>query len=358
MEKRLKVAQFGCGKMAAYLMRYVFEKGAEITAAFELRPELIGQDISAVMGGGKRGIPIQPAGEARSALKRLKPDACLVATRSLLRDVKDTLLLCAELGIDTVTTCDEALFPWNSSPNLVREIDELAKRNDCTITGSGFPDLSYCHLVAATAGSAHRITKITGSASYNVEDYGIALAEHHGAGFTAEQFEKEIASVDRLSDEEREHLIQRGEFKPIPMWNANGWLCARLGLTVKRQIQVCEPIFYDGELPSKTLGRVIPKGQVSGMRSAAITDTREGIRLETESIGKVYAPGEEDTNDWVLHGEPDIYVSNKRIQNKEMICSLMVSRIVDAINAPAGFVTTDRMPPAQYRLKPLHEYCR
>ncbi len=50
MERKLRVAQFGCGKMAAYLMRYVFEKGAEITAAFDVKPELIGKDISSWAG--------------------------------------------------------------------------------------------------------------------------------------------------------------------------------------------------------------------------------------------------------------------------------------------------------------------
>ncbi|WP_353096053.1 hypothetical protein [Tissierella praeacuta] len=88
--------------------------------------------------------------------------------------------------------------------------------------------------MAATAESAHKITKIIGSASYNVEDYGIALAEHHGAGYSQEKFEKEIAVPNRLNEEELKNLIERGEFKPVPMWNVNSWLCAKLGLTVKK----------------------------------------------------------------------------------------------------------------------------
>ena len=45
MEKRLRIAQYGCGKMSVYLMRYVLEKGAELIAAFDVNPELIGKDI-------------------------------------------------------------------------------------------------------------------------------------------------------------------------------------------------------------------------------------------------------------------------------------------------------------------------
>lgn len=30
MERKVRIAQYGCGKMSVYLMRYVLEKGAEL----------------------------------------------------------------------------------------------------------------------------------------------------------------------------------------------------------------------------------------------------------------------------------------------------------------------------------------
>lgn len=358
MNRKVKVMQLGCGKMAKYLMRYTLEKGAEITGAFDMNPNIIGKDISVVVGGEDRGVLISAASEFENKIKAEKPDCVIVATRSLLKDVADILKTCAKNGVNVVTTCDEALFPWNSSPKLTAEIDTLAKANNCTITGAGFPDLSYCHLVAATAGGAHNIRKITGSASYNVEEYGLALAEHHGAGFTAAEFEEQIASVDRLSDADRNALIEKGEFKPIPMWNANGWICAKLGLTVKSQIQICEPIYAEKELFSTTLNRIIPVGDALGMKAMAKTETEEGITIETESVGKSYYPGEVDTNNWVVYGDADIFVSNQHIKNAEMICALMVSRVVDSINGEPGFVTSNNFGPAQYYLKPLNEYVK
>ena len=109
-------------------------------------------------------------------------------------------------GNNAISTCEEAFYPQNSNPTLTKKIDELAKANNCTITGTGYQDIYWGQLITSIAGSTQKITKIKGSSSYNVEDYGIALAEAHGAGLTLEDFDKQVASVDRMSDEERQEI--------------------------------------------------------------------------------------------------------------------------------------------------------
>ena len=82
-------------------------------------------------------------------------------------------------------------------------------------------------MISAIASSTHNITKIKGSSSYNVEDYGIALAEAHGTGLTLDEFDEKIASVDKMSKEELNNLIESGKYTPSYMWNVNGWLAKK-----------------------------------------------------------------------------------------------------------------------------------
>lgn len=237
MDRKVKVFQYGTGKMSVYTMRYVYENGAEIVGAVDVNPAVIGKDIGDIIGSEKKNILVQDVKNAREALSEAKPDIVIVTTMSLFSDVYDALMLCAELGINAITTCEEAFFPENSNPNATAKIDEMAKKTGCTITGSGYQDIYWGQLVSSIAASSHSIKKIKGSSSYNVEDYGIALAKAHGAGLNLKDFEEQIASADKISDEERQSIIEKGEYMPSYMWNVNGWLCEKLGLTVTSQTQ-------------------------------------------------------------------------------------------------------------------------
>ena len=326
MDRKIKVMQYGTGKMSAYTMRYVFEKGAEIVGAVDVNPAVIGKDIGEVMQTENKNVIIKNVSEAENIIKETKPDIVIVTTMSLIKDVEDTLMLCAKMGVNAITTCEEAFY-WGQ-------------------------------LISSIAGSTHKITKIKGSSSYNVEDYGIALAEAHGAGLTLDEFEEKVASVDKISDEERQKVIEAGNYLPSYMWNVNGWLCEKLGLTVERQTQKTVPQTYKEDIYSTTLGMNVPAGTATGMSAVVTTTTKEGIILETECIGKVYSKEDYDKNEWTIEGEPNTTIVVARPSTVELTCASVVNRIPDVMNSEDGYVPTDRMGELQYRVKPLNEYVK
>ena len=347
-----KVVQIGCGKMSLYTMRYVHEKGGKIVAGFDINPDVIGKDINVILGGKKKfGATIYSVDKLEEMLKKLKPDVAIVTTMSLFKDCYDVLLTCAKCGVNAITTCEEAFYPMNSSPVMTKEIDRVAKENNCTITGSGYQDVSWGSLITSLAGTTQSIVKIKGSSSYNVEDYGIALAKAHGAGLTMKEFDEQVASADNVSEAVRKKMIQKGEFMPSYMWNVNGWLADYLGLTVTGQTQKCVPHKAKTDLFSSTLNMTVKKGRATGMSAVVTTTTKQGITIESECIGKVYAPDEFDSNTWTVEGEPNTTVVVNKPATVEMTCASIVNRIPDVIKAEAGYVPTCRMGVITYKAK-------
>lgn len=358
MERKLRIAQYGCGKMAVYTMRYAIEKGAEIVCAFGRSPNSIGKDVGEIAGVGKTGVLVQDSKDAARILKEKKPDACIITTASLMRDLTRPFMDCAESGVNAITTGEEAFYPWNSSYKTTQVLDDLARKNGCTFSGSGYQDVFWGNLITTLAGATHTIRKITGKSSYNVEEYGIALAKAHGAGLSVVDFQKEIAAADNISATERKAMIEQESFLPSYMWSANGWLCAQLGLTVKSQTQKCVPQTHREELRSETLQMTIPAGHATGMSAVVTTITEEGVVIEAECVGKVYAAGEYDQNVWTIQGEPSTEVIINRPATVELTCATIVNRLPDLIAAAPGFITTEKMPTNAFRPKALGFYVK
>jgi len=348
MEK-IKFIQVGCGKMSIYTMKYAIENGMELVGAFDINEKIIGKDVSEIIGCEETKILIKHVKELGNLLKELKPTVAIITTMSLMKDLEDVLMICAKNGVNAITTCEEAFYPFNSSPRITEELDRIAKENNCTITGSGYQDAFWGNLITTIAGATHNITKIKGSSSYNVEDYGIALAKAHGAGLTLKEFEKEVASADNISIKERNELIQKGEFTPSYMWNTNGWLCDKLGLTPISQTQKCVPITSEEDIYSSTLNMTIKKGITTGMSAVVTTETEEGITIISECIGKVYSENDCDKNEWTVYGEPDTTFVVTRPNTVELTCASIVNRIPDLIQAPKGFIPTSKMGELKYQ---------
>ncbi len=344
----VKVVQYGCGKMSIYTMRYVQEKGGTIVGAVDVNPDVIGKDVGEIMGSSPIGVKVVSVSDAESMMRETKPDVCIVETMSLMKDVEESLMLCARLGVNAITTCEEAFYPIVSSPKITKELDRIAKENNCTITGSGYQDVAWGNLITTLAGTTHKINRIVGSSSYNVEDYGIALAKAHGAGLSLEEFEKEIAASDNISVEQRNKLIESGEFLPSYMWNASAWICDKLGLTIESQVQKCVPITYEEDIHSDTLNMDIKAGDAIGMSAVVTTKTKEGIEISAECIGKVYAKGVVDENTWTIEGEPTTTVTVSEPKTVELTCASIVNRIPDLLVEEPGFVPTSEMGELTY----------
>ena len=338
--RRIKAVVYGVGAMNSIATRMMLEKGVDIVGALARSPQKVGRDLGEVAGLGQQtGVLVEDNPER--VLSTREADIAVIAVASYMSDMYEHLRLCAEHGVNAVTLAEEALYPWNTSPMQTAELDRLARRNGVTITGTGHQDVYWVNLVSMVLGTAHRIESVTGKASWNVGDFGPEVAKDQRVDTTVEDFDTWLAETAR---------------PPSFGKNTLGALVEDLGVTVAEQSSTTRPEVAQQPVHSQALGLTVATGRVIGFTDVDTVRTNEGITLNFEMTGRLYLEGEADINDWTVTGEPQLHLSNPAVPTGMTTCTQLVNRIPDVINAPAGFITIEKLPRLRYRTYPLGFY--
>lgn len=328
--KKIDVLLFGYGNTGKQIAGYVTEHGGRLCAVVDHDRRLNGVKVA----------DTAVTWDEETVLAKVKADIAVITIGGGLQEIAPTVEKCLRRGINVITTSEEALFPYATSPKLATHLDQIAKEHGVTLTASGFQDCFWIHAVMAFASSVSRIDRIRGTLRYNIDDYGAALSADHGVGLSVKEFNERFQK----------------HFSPTYLWHANELLGTRLGWGVTEQTQKCTPYVYHDDLYSAAYGGIVAKGKCVGMSALVTTVTRFGGIIETECIGKIYTGSDQDSCAWSFTGEPNLSFEVNAPKTLEHTAASIVNRIPQVINAAPGYVTIDRLGYCEYLTFPMFLY--
>ncbi len=328
--RKVRVLCVGCGNTGKLIAEYVGRHGGIVCAAVDSDPALLGNEFAGVHIGG----------DLAAALEESRPDAAVVSVGSRLKDVRPLLETCLKAGVDTITTSEEALFPFSSDPETASYLDALAKEHRCTLTASGFQDCFWLHSLKTFAASMSRIDRISGFLRYDVDEYGPSLAADHGVGLTVKEFNERFQKSDAYT-----YILNSIEL-----------LSLELGWGPVNTVHRCTPYVHHEPLYSVSLEKRVDKGLVTGMSSHVWADTVFGGVIEAECVGKIYTAGDHDVCRWKLTGEPSLSFEVRSPDTLRHTAAAVVNRIPQLMRAEPGYKTIDRLGESEYLTFPMFLY--
>ena len=92
-----------------------------------------------------------------------KPDVALICTTSFVTQVAPQIIHALNRGSNVITIAEEMAYPWISSPELSKEIHEVALANGKTVLGTGInPGFVLDILIITMTGVCKRVDHILG----------------------------------------------------------------------------------------------------------------------------------------------------------------------------------------------------
>ena len=320
----IRVALFGCGVMGTRIAQALLDRpSVKIAAAVDLNPALAGKDLGEVMGSKPLGVKIGPSLDVSSV------DAVIHATTSRFEDVARQISPMIEAGLDVVSTCEELSYPWKRHPELSKRIDELAKRCNATVVGTGInPGYLMDTLPLTLTAPCLRVDRLHVTRMMNSSKRRIPFQKKIGTGMSVEEFRKKIDAGEITG-----HV---GLLESIHM------IAGGLGWTLDKAVELPpEPVVAQKETPSG-MGPVAA-GKVLGLKSEAYAERGGSRAITLTFIAHAEAPDEYD--EILVEGEPNL---RQRIlggvHGDTGTVAMVVNTLPLAVGAPPGLLTMKDLP--------------
>lgn len=272
--------------MGQRVLQEAVARGHRIVAAVDPAPDKAGRDVGELCGLPRMGVKVSP--NLSSVRSARSAEAALLTTVSGLKAIEPQVAELARAGLDIVSTCEEMVYPWTTSPAIAKRMDAICRKHGVTCLSTGVnPGFLMDFLPVVLTGVCREVSRIVVRRIQDASPRRIPFQQKIGAGLTLKQFAAKKAT---------------GTLRHVGLTESMHMIAAGLGWKLSRTTESLQPIIAGRRITSGYVP--IERGMAAGVEQIgrAWAGRKEVIRMEFRA-----AIGEPDPRDEVeITGVPNV----------------------------------------------------
>ncbi len=340
--RKLRVISYGVGAVGCLMARFLIEKeGVEIVGAVDTDKAKIGKDLGDLLERGKTGVIVTD--DLDSLLSHAHADIAVHTTSSYLKDTFLQITAIVKHGVNVISTCEELSYPYTSESELAKSLDNLAKKNNVTVLGTGInPGFLMDTLVIALTALCESIEKIEAVRVMDATTRRLPFQKKIGAGLAVEEFTRKIENGQITGHVGLEQSVAM-------VADCLGWKLEKI------ELEPIEPVLAVRAV--RSIDVEVRSGQVAGLRQKAkgMMNKKEVIILDFQA----YIGAEEEHDSVTITGIPTIRQHISPCVHGDIgTVAMIANSIPKVMNAGAGLITMKDLPLPSAALTDMRKYLK
>ncbi len=324
---KFSVVLYGLGPIGCAIGRLVLERGFNIVGAVDIDDSKIGKDAGDILGVEKTGINV-----TKSIYDiHERADIAIVATTSKISSIKNQLFKIFDKKMNVVSTCEELVYPWISSYEDAKEIDEYSRKNNVSVLSTGInPGFLMDFLPAVVSGICKDI------------EY-VKVERIQNAYFRRGPFQRKIGV--NLTKEEFQQKVESGLFGHVGLKESIYMMGRALGHDIEAVEEIIEPVTADSAIMLDGLS--VNAGRVLGLHQKAIGYINKNRFIVLDFVAAI---AQENPHDSIyIKGKPEIRLTiDKGVNGDISTAAVIVNSIKSVVFANAGLKTMIDICPVSF----------
>jgi 4-hydroxy-tetrahydrodipicolinate reductase len=264
----------------------------------------------------------------------LAGDVAIVAITDRLKQNFGAYQRLMNAGLNVICHGTESYYPFGADAETAGKIDELARRNDVTFTGSGIWDMSRIWAGMLVTGPCTDIKSLFHRSLTESGRAGKHLMKVVGIGLSQDEYyEKNVKNPGGVG----------GLYKTILHQ-----VLVALGYTVTRIEERREPVLFEEAVYSKVLEQELAAGVCVGTRFIVEAETAEGVTASAHIELRLFRAGDVEHMMWAVDGTPSARITVERDDSVHMSAASLFNRVRDVMAAPAGIQVISTLGPLHH----------